>query len=67
MEDVEAVEGACVEAFTRLVVRLSETMFRPMFLKVRGYRVWRVSATAVFRSLHFHCAWNAKDPGPRGL
>ena len=65
MEDVEAVEGACVEAFTQLVVRLSETMFRPMFLKVRGYRVWRVSATAVFRS--FHCAWNATDPGPLGF
>ena len=34
MEDVDVVEEKCVEAFTHLVVHLSESLFRPMFLKV---------------------------------
>ena len=35
MEDVEVVEEKCVQAFTELVVHLSEALFRPMFLKVQ--------------------------------
>ena len=34
MEDVEEVEKNCVLAFTQLVVHLSESVFRPIFLKV---------------------------------
>ena len=34
MYDVAVVEEECVQAFTQLVVQLSETLFRPMFLKV---------------------------------
>ena len=34
LEDLDEVEGKCVEAFTQLVVHLSESVFRPMFLKV---------------------------------
>ena len=31
---VEEVEECCLQAFTSLVVKLSEASFRPMFLKV---------------------------------
>ena len=37
MDDVAVVERSCVQAFTGLVVQLSESLFRPMFLKVRMY------------------------------
>jgi len=36
---VEEVEECCLQAFTNLVVKLSEASFRPMFLKVGTYFV----------------------------
>ena len=35
---VEEVEDCCLQAFTNLVVKLSEASFRPMFLKVGRHR-----------------------------
>jgi U3 small nucleolar RNA-associated protein 10 len=41
MEDVEVVEEKCVQAFTELVVHLSEALFRPMFLKLLDWATHR--------------------------
>ena len=36
---VDKTEGRVIEAFLCLVVKLSEASFRPMFLRVRDFRV----------------------------